>query len=464
MLNRKRGSASKLGSFHLTRDGQCILYRLSKNFNRFYNYVSMKKLSTLRLITCSLFMLASLLIAPLTAVSQDIQKIVAIVNDEIISGYDLEQRISLTILLSGFPDTQETRNQLRQQTLSRLIDDRLKVQEAAKYNISVTDEEANAALLDFEKRNNIQPGELDRNLAAKGISIQSLLEQFRVRILWNRVVQRRIMSRIIISDEEVAAVQARMEANKGKNEYLLYEIFLPLDPARSELELQQGIAGLAEQIRRGASFERAAAQFSQGATAANGGAIGWVLEEDVPDEIAQVLPTLFQNDVSDPIRTQDGFFLITVRGIRTVMQNNPDDATVQLVQLVVPPSSSDANSKTQQRKLATTLSNMVDGCRDLPNLLTELAGSNSSDLGKLRMGDLPDKIKEHIKDIDVGKASAPYEDDGIYRIFVVCGRDDPQTRSNDPQKIREEILLRRAENRARGYLQDMHNAATIETR
>lgn len=425
----------------------------------------MTKLSFLRLTIGRIFLALSLVLAPAAALSQEIQRIAAIVNDEIISGYDLEQRTALTILLSGFPDTQETRNQLRQQTLSRLIDDRLKAQEAAKYNISVSDQEANAALLDFEKRNNIEPGELDRNLAARGIDLQSLLDQFRVRILWNRVVQRRIMARIVISDEEVAAVQARMEANKGKTEYLLHEIFLPFDPSRSEGQLRQGIIGLADQIRRGASFERAAAQFSQGATAANGGAIGWVLEEDVPPEIADVLPTLFQNDVSDPIRTQDGFFLITIRGIRSVMQNSPDDVTVQLTQLVVPPASNpDAATRDQQKKLATTLSNMVDGCAALPNLLSELAGSNSSDLGRLRMGDLPDKIKDHIKDVDVGDASAPYEDDGIYRIFVVCGRDDPQTQSSDPQKIREEILLRRVENRARGYLQDMHNAATIETR
>ncbi|MCR9212614.1 MAG: peptidylprolyl isomerase [Proteobacteria bacterium] len=414
---------------------------------------------------CRLLLTLCLIAVPAVALSQDIQKIAAIVNDEIISGYDLEQRVALTILLSGFPDTPETRNQLRQQTLSRLIDDRLKAQEAAKYNISVSDEEANAALIDFEKRNNIEPGELDRNLASKGIALQSLLEQFRVRILWNRIVQRRIMSRIVISDEEVAAVQARMEANKGKNEYLLYEIFLPFDPATPELQLQQGIAGLANQIRQGASFERAAAQFSQGATASNGGAIGWVLEEDVPDEIAEILPSLFQNDVSDPIRTQDGFFLITIRGSRTVMQSSPDDVTVNLTQLVVPaPPSQNTSTKRQQEQLATTLSNMVDGCGNLPTLLSELEGSNSSELGRLRMGDLPDKIKDHIKDVEVGKASPPYEDDDVYRIFVVCGRDDPQTRSNDPQKIREEILLRRAENRARGYLQDMHNAATIETR
>jgi peptidyl-prolyl cis-trans isomerase SurA len=76
-----------------------------------------------------------------TVLAQDVQKIVAIVNDEIISGYDLNQRIALTILLSGFPDTQKTRQQLINPTVARLIDDRLKMQEAARFNISVGGEE-----------------------------------------------------------------------------------------------------------------------------------------------------------------------------------------------------------------------------------------------------------------------------------------------------------------------------------
>ena len=83
--------------------------------------------------------------------AQDVQKIVAIVNDEIISGYDLNQRIALTIVMSGFPDTQETRQQLRKPTLAKLIDDRLKSQEAKKNNLSISDEDVNRALTSFDK-------------------------------------------------------------------------------------------------------------------------------------------------------------------------------------------------------------------------------------------------------------------------------------------------------------------------
>lgn len=91
------------------------------------------------------------------ATAQDVQNIAAIVNDEIISAYDLDQRISLTMLMSNFPNTKEARQQLAKPTLTKLIDDRLKLQEAKLYNLTVSDEEVTAALDNFEKVINYRP-------------------------------------------------------------------------------------------------------------------------------------------------------------------------------------------------------------------------------------------------------------------------------------------------------------------
>lgn len=406
-------------------------------------------------------------LSPPLATAQDIQNIAAIVNDEIISAYDLDQRISLTILMSRFPNTEETRQQLVSSTLTKLIDDRLKLQEANQYNLSVSDEEVAATLDNFEKSNNMQPGDLDKLLLEQDIDLSTLIEQFRVQLAWNKIIQRRIMPRITISEDEVAAVQQKLKANKGKNEYFLSEIYLPLENDTDEGQLRNSAQNLVDQIRNGASFTRAAGQFSEGSTASAGGAIGWVLVDDVEPEISEVLATISENQVSDPIRTALGYFIITVQKIRTVMENNPDNVVFDLTQIVVPASSEgELASPKSQSVLANSLSNFIDDCRYLPSLLTEISGeeSGSGKLGKIRLGDLPDTIKEILRDMQPGQASAPYEDDGVYRIFVVCDRQDPQMLSGSENQIRQDILIRRAENRARGYLQDMHNAATIETR
>jgi peptidyl-prolyl cis-trans isomerase SurA len=434
-------------------------------------FVSIKLMTTnmaiLRFLIKVISIVFLLAVTPLSASAQDVQNIVAIVNDEIISGYDLNQRVSLTIMLSNFPDTQETREQLIKPTLTKIIDDRLKLQEAMAYNLSVSDEEVAAALADFERGNNLSPGELDNMLASRDIDLSALIEQFRVNLAWNKVIARRIVPSISISDDEVIAIQEKLEANKGKNEYFLREIFLPIDNNTDAAQLENSARGLVEQIRNGAPFARAAAQFSQGSTASAGGAIGWVLADDVEPEIGEVLPQLSENQVSDPIRTTNGIYIIAVQKIRTVLENNPDNIVFDITQIVVPASDSgELASPKSQKKLADTISKFVDSCDYLPNLLTEISGteSGSGALGKLRLGDLPDTIKVILQDMQPGEASAPYEDDGVYRIFVVCDRQDPQMISGSEQQIRQDILIRRAENRARGYLQDIHNAATIEIR
>ena len=399
-----------------------------------------------------------------TVLAQDVQKIVAIVNDEIISGYDLNQRIALTILLSGFPDTQETRQQLINPTVARLIDDRLKMQEAARFNISVSDEQVFEAISFLEKNNGMEPGQIDRMLQQGNVDIETILAQVRANLTWNRVIQERIMTRITISDEEVKAVQQRLENNKGKSEYLLSEIYLPVESNTPETQVRNAVADLVSQLRSGASFQRAAAQISQGATAASGGSIGWVLEDEVPPEIAAVLPSLRPGEVSDPIRTTDGYYILLVQQSRKILDTDPDDVTFDITQIVVPAGSGENSDAATQKNLASAISNVIEGCEQLPDLLTELNSSDSGNIGRLRLGDMPDHIKEILKDMETGDVSEPYQDEDLYRIFVVCDRDDPQARSNDPNEIRKEILIRRAENRARGYLQDIHNAATIETR
>ncbi|MEP5699983.1 MAG: SurA N-terminal domain-containing protein, partial [Sneathiella sp.] len=184
------------------------------------------------------------------------QKIVAVVNDEVISGYDLIQRISLTILMSGFPDSRKTRQQLVNPTLNRLVEERLKLQEAARFNLTVSDDDMNKAVGRLEKQNNIPEGRLDSILENRNISMDTLLEQIRAGLAWNKVVRRRIVPRVNITEEEIEALRKQMQANKGKSEYLLSEIFIPVDQQSDEPKVRKLLNDLLQQIREGAKFPR----------------------------------------------------------------------------------------------------------------------------------------------------------------------------------------------------------------
>ena len=148
------------------------------------------------------FLMAAILFAitPINAHSQEVQKIVAVVNEEVISGYDLIQRISLTILMSGIQDSRKARQQLVNPTLNRLVEERLKLQEAARFNLTVSDQEMNKAVDQLEKRNKIPSGQLDSILERRRIDMETLLEQIRSELAWNKVIRRRVVPRVNVTE------------------------------------------------------------------------------------------------------------------------------------------------------------------------------------------------------------------------------------------------------------------------
>jgi len=401
----------------------------------------------------------------LQASAQDVQKIVAVVNEEVISGYDLLQRISLTILMSNFPDDSKTRQQLVKPSLARLVDDRLRLQEAARFNISVTDAEMNKAVDNLEKRNKIPSGQLDLILERRNISIDSLLEQIRAGISWDKVVRRKIIPRINVTDEEVASLKTKMQANKGKDEYFLSEIFIPVDTRANEATVRKLMMDLKTQLNKGGSFRRIASQFSRGITAVKGGNIGWVMIEDMEPEIANAVHKVKKGNLSELIRTSDGYYLIAVKDVRKILSDEKPNSLIELSQLVIPVSEAKKRgSEASQMKLINSLSKFIDSCSYIPKLISEMATSGSGKMGNIELNNLPPKFQNLISDLKPGQASKPYLDKDKYRIFIVCGRKDQIMRQDSEEAVRQEIGTRRIQARADRYLSDLRRDATIETR
>ncbi|MEH6404244.1 MAG: peptidylprolyl isomerase [Sneathiella sp.] len=416
-------------------------------------------------LICGMLVAFLSIFGALQASAQDVQKIVAVVNEEVISGYDLVQRISLTILMSGFPDNSKTRQQLVKPSLARLVDDRLRLQEAARFNISVSDAEMNKAVDNLEKRNKVPQGQLDSILERRKISIDTLLEQIRAGIAWDKVIRRKVMPRINVTDEEVASLKAKMQSNKGKTEYFLSEIYIPVDKQANEVTVRKLMRDLKAQLKEGGNFRRIASQFSRGITATKGGDIGWTMIEDLEPEIAAAVHKSKKGNVSEPIRTADGYYIVAVKNVRKILSDEKPNALIELSQLVIPVKDAKKNgSGSSQIKLINSLSKFIDSCSYVPNLISEMATSGSGKMGNIELNNLPLKFQTLISDLKPGQASKPYLDKDIYRIFIVCNRKDQQVRQDSEEAVRQEIGARRIQARADRYLSDLRRDATIETR
>jgi peptidyl-prolyl cis-trans isomerase SurA len=140
---------------------------------------------------------------PNYSLSQEVLKIAAVVNNQIISLYDLNMRAKLVILFSRLPDTLETRKRITPQVLKIMIDEELKLQEAKRIKIGVNDDEIDQVLRNIEKNNRLSKGVLKRNLLKQNVDISVLHKRIKADISWGQLVKARYGSSVVITDEEI---------------------------------------------------------------------------------------------------------------------------------------------------------------------------------------------------------------------------------------------------------------------
>ncbi|MDB5424279.1 MAG: peptidyl-prolyl cis-trans isomerase family protein, partial [Phenylobacterium sp.] len=247
------------------------------------------------------------------------ESVAAVVNDDIISTYDLGQRMRLLIVTSGVQPTQETLPQFQREALVSLVDERLQLQELRrvqkdqKITIIATDDEVLEELTDMAKQNNLKPEGFLLALKQQGIGSETLYQQIRAQMSWQRWIRGRYGSRLRIGEDQIKATQARLAAAASKPQYEISEVLLDASRVGGMEAATKGAAQLVAQLQQGAPFAAVARQFSAAATAAAGGDAGWISQGEMPPEVDAVLDQLRPGQLSQPIPVKDGVYIIYLR-------------------------------------------------------------------------------------------------------------------------------------------------------
>jgi peptidyl-prolyl cis-trans isomerase SurA len=269
---------------------------------------------------------------PAPAPAQDALRIAAVVNDEVITGLDLAVRTRMAMLSAQLPDTPEMRNRAARQVLRAMIDERLMLQEAARQNITVQQSELDAELSKLAERNGVTLDQFGPYLQQNGVLLEPLADQLRASLAWTKLVNRQLRPRAVVSEEDIDEVLRQAEANKGQPQRRVSEIFLAVGQAAEEEEIRRGAERLIEQIRGGIPFSAIAAQFSDSATAAVGGDVGWVLPGQLPAEVDEALQSMSDGEIAGPIRAAGGYYILQLRGQRSIAEDaQPDREEVRRV-------------------------------------------------------------------------------------------------------------------------------------
>ncbi|OYU14868.1 MAG: peptidylprolyl isomerase [Alphaproteobacteria bacterium PA4] len=399
-----------------------------------------------------------------------LRKAQAIVNGDVITDTDIDQRVNLVVAANGGKISDEERPRLRLQVLRNLIDEKLQIQEAASNDIRISDAEVDQAFNRVAQNFKRSPAAFEAYLRQNGSSPTAIKAQIKGELAWSRVLRRKVEPLVNVGDDEVQAVIAKLNAAKGKDEYHVGEIFLSATP-ETEDRVMNDANRIVGQIRGGASFVAYARQFSEASTAGLGGDLGWVRAEQLNDAVAPVVTTLSSGSpatsISDPIRVPGGIAIMALIGKRQVLSADPSEAILSLKQisLPLPPDTTEQDARVKLKAFQDATQSM-GGCGRAEEVAKTL-GAEVAINDAIKLKDLPPALQQIIGGLSIGQATPAFGSsrDGL-RVLVLCGRDDSAAQAKLPSfdEIYSQMNDERVNMRARRYLRDLRRDAIVDYR
>jgi len=416
-------------------------------------------------ISVAIAVLLAAMIGALPAEAQRVQRIAAIVNDDIVSVYDLQARMQIVISSTGLKPTPQLQRRLARQILRRLVDERLQLQEAKRRNVSVTKRNMANAVAEIEKQNNIPPGQFDGFVARNGIPKDAALAQIRAQVAWGKLITRVLSPRVTVGEDEIEEALNRLKSRSGEMEFRVSEILLTIDSPDRKAEIRRTAERLTEELKKGAEFAALARQFSRGASASVGGDLGWMSESELADELRPIVSSLQPGDIAGPVETLAGIHILRLQRKRRGTGGSDDKTVIDLRQILLPlPREANRQDVTAQRDLAGLISDTVSGCDDMARAAAEAGSSAPTRIGKYKLSDLAAEVRVAVESLPVGKPSKPVQMPSGIALFMVCEKTAPKADLPSRAQIAERLRRERLEILSRRYMRDLRSAAVVDLR
>lgn len=379
-----------------------------------------------------------------------IEGVVAVVNDDPISFTDVRQRARLLLLsLGGREPTPEQVQQITAQALEQLIDERLQLQEAAEYEVEISDSEIASSIDRLAQQSGLTRESLVSTLLQSGVNPTSLEDQTRAEIAWRRIMNGLYGSRIRISDNQIQEQRKRLQADAQKEQYLTSEIFLFAPTPEDKTQALTAANSILQQLRAGAPFEVAAQRFSSAPTAATGGDMSWVVLDDFEDERKAAIQSLNGPGLTEPITVEDGIYLINIRAKR-----DPSESVtlVDVARLTVN-NGSDADLKAAVEQ--------IDGCAEVETVADADDNLRAVTLTDLNVNDLGPEAQAMVTNTPVGEATDIFAQSGTLAVMYVCDRRDDMQAIPSTEQIEDRLFSQQLGMISERSLRNLRREATI---
>ncbi len=382
------------------------------------------------------------------------EEVAAIVNDQVITTYDLRQRVKLILLSTGGRVRADQLPQLQKQALRDLIEEQMKNKELKTFEVKTDPREVDQELGRIAAQAGLQLNELVSVFEQEGISVDAWRNQIATSIGWQKLVQGRFSDRVKINESEIEQTLANIRDEATKEQYLVSELCIPVqNPAQIQAYYQAGLQ-LIEQMRKGVPFAVAAQQFSGCTSASIGGDIGWVQAGELPTELDEAIRAIPVGAVTNPIPSEGTLIILALRDKKE--PRKPGEPTFTLAY-----ASAAIDQGENAARLALEKLPAAEVCNARAIKLDLGPGIGTALLEDVKLSQIDERFRRFIEDLERGDLSPILEKDGYLHEVYVCEKDEGL---GIPSRaaIEDRIFGRQLSRLGQRYLRDLERKSTVE--
>ena len=418
------------------------------------------------------FILLLLCSADIVASSESLDKIITVVNDDIITQNELSTEINFIIKQLRQQNRPIPRESvLKEKMLDRLIEKRLQLQIAEKAHINIADEILDNAILKIASQNNMSLSQFRDALENDGYVFAKYRNIIRDEITINQLRQRQVVNRINVTEQEAQDfLENKALQGNHNDEYRVAHILIEVPEAASSDQVQQAkqeAQEVLDKLVNGENFSQMAAAASDGQKALEGGDLGWRKLGQLPVLFSTVVTTMEINGVSTLIRSPSGFHIIKLTDKRAnekkqiIVQTKARHILVKVDELTT---DYDARQKLEQLKRRIDLG---DSFEEVARSHSDDTGSaaNGGSLGWVSPGVMVPQFERQMDKLEIGQMSEPFKTQfGWHIIHVQERRDYDNTEEFNITSAKRQIRERKIEEETQNWLRRLRDEAYVEIR
>ena len=361
------------------------------------------------------------------------------VNGAVITKYELAQRLAFLQALQQTGD-------LEKRAMDDLIADRLQMEAAKSFGVTVSTDDVRAGMGEFASRANMTAPDFIKAIGDSGVEPETFRDFVKAGLVWRAVLRAKFAGRLNVSDAEVQRRIAQGGASGGGLRAFFSELVLPDDGKSDVMALAVKIRA---NMKTATDFGNAARIFSKGGTAANGGALGWVDTTTLPPQVGTALAGLKAGDITAPVALQGAVAIYLVRDQSEAA--GPAKGAPQVDYAVFQPASGQDLVKVQGK--ATDCAGLDVAARGMPQ--------QSLQRQTVAEAAVPAALRGVLAGLDAGESAVVAGAGGASELVMLCSRIPQSQVPASADDVRSAMVNERLALLATAYLQDLRTQAII---